>query len=170
MTTGGSNDRDDPGLKLEAAPELKLPTIPPLIFGFPVIVGALVHMFVWQGDILDGIPGTVLGIALIVGGLAIIAWTWRVMRAHGEHPEPTAATKTLVTNGPFKRSRNPIYVGFLLIGAGMAISLNSLAMLVAVFLGGAALTVLVIRREEEYLKRKFGKVYVEYTRKTRRWV
>ena len=155
---------------MEAAPELKLPTIPPLIFGVPVIVGALVHLFIWQGDILGGTPGTVLGIALIVGGLALIAWTWKEMRAHGEHPEPGAATKTLVTSGPFKRSRNPIYVGFLLIGAGIAISLSALAMLVAVFFGGAALTVLVIRREEEYLKRKFGEAYVEYASKTRRWL
>ena len=92
------------------------------------------------------------------------------MTAHGEHPEPEQPTETLVTSGPFKRTRNPIYVGFLVIGAGIAVGVNSLAMLIAVFIGVVALTVLVIRREEAYLEREFGEVYTEYMRRTRRWL
>ena len=108
--------------------------------------------------------------ASLLTGAVTIAWTWRVMRAHGEHPEPHLATRTLVTSGPFKRTRNPIYSGFLLIGAGMAISLNAMTMLVSVFFGVALLTALVIRREEAYLERKFGEAYIEYSKKAGRWL
>ncbi len=182
MTTGGSNadgedrdDREDEGRSDHAGPsqekiELKLPTLPPVIFGIPMVLGALVHKFIWSGDIIDGTPGLVVGLVLVAAGLWMIYWTWRVMRAHGEHPEPHISTETLVTSGPFKRTRNPIYSGFLLIGAGMAISLNAMAMLVAVFFGVALLSALVIRREEAYLERKFGEVYIKYATKTGRWL
>ena len=170
MTAGGSEDRDERGSGSKEEFELKLPTLPPVIFGIPVIMGALVHLFIWRGAVIDGVIGLVIGIILMSVGLLTIAWTWRVMRAHGEHPEPHLATRTLVMSGPFKRTRNPIYSGFLLIGAGMAISLNAMAMLVSVFFGVALLTALVIRREEAYLERKFGEAYIEYSKKAGRWL
>ena len=171
MTAGGSEDRDERGPGSKEEFELKLPTLPPVIFGIPVIMGALVHLFgIWRGAVIDGVIGLVIGIILMSVGLLTIAWTWRVVRAHGEHPEPHLATRTLVTSGPFKRTRNPIYSGFLLIGAGMAISLNAMAMLVSVFFGVALLTALVIRREEAYLERKFGEAYIEYSKKAGRWL
>ena len=178
MTTGGNNRRDDPGGGERNNPggysqdevELKLPALPPVIFGIPIVTGALVHLFVWQGGIFGGAAGPVIGVFLIIVGLWMIYWTWRVMRAHGEHPEPRHATETLVTNGPFRRTRNPIYVGFLLIGAGLAVSLNAMAVLAAVLFAVVALTVLVIRKEEAYLEHKFGEVYHDYASKTRRWL
>jgi protein-S-isoprenylcysteine O-methyltransferase Ste14 len=92
------------------------------------------------------------------------------MRRHGEHPEPGEPTETLVTSGPFKRTRNPIYSGFLLIAAGLAIALNGMAILVSVFFGVALLTALVIRREEAYLLREFGEIYTKYENRTGRWI
>lgn len=166
MTTGRNNDRDE----FREEVELKLPALPPVIFGIPIVLGALIHVIIWRGAIIGGATGVVIGVVLITVGLGIIFWAFRVMRAHGEHPEPNRATKTLVTSGPFKRTRNPIYSGFMLIGSGMAVSLNAMAMLVAVFFGVAALTALVIQREEAYLERKFGDVYLKYANKTGRWL
>ena len=162
MTTGGNSGRD--------GSELKLPTIPPVIFGIPMIIGALVHIYLWKGSIIGGIIGQVIGLVLIIVGLWFIYWTFKEMRSHGEHPEPGRATETLVTTGPFARTRNPIYSGFLLIGAGIATLSNALAILAGVFVGVAALQVLVVRREEAYLERKFGEVYREYTKATKRWL
>ena len=127
-------------------PGLKLPALPPVIFGIPMMLGALVHIFVWRGEIIGGAAGMIVGIVLLAVGLWLIYWTWTTMRAHGEHPEPGHPTETLVTTGPFKRTRNPIYSGFLLIGAGIAIFLNAMTILVAVFFGVAAIHALVIRR------------------------
>jgi protein-S-isoprenylcysteine O-methyltransferase Ste14 len=150
--------------------ELKLPALPPVIFFVPVMIGLLVHMFIWRLAIIGGTAGIVVGVILVVLGAGVIYWAWKTMAAHDEHPEPGVPTETLVTSGPFKRTRNPIYSGFLLIAAGMAIALNAMAMLIAVFFGVAALTALVIRREEAYLEREFGEIYTKWENRTGRWL
>ena len=85
MTAGRDDDRDEV--------PLKLPALPPVIFGIPIVLGALVHVFIWSGAIIDGVAGVVIGIVLIIGGLWVIYWTWRVMRAHGEQPNQTVRRK-----------------------------------------------------------------------------
>ncbi|HCI85818.1 MAG TPA: hypothetical protein DHV68_03120 [Dehalococcoidia bacterium] len=162
MTTGSDQNHNEP--------ELNLPALPPVIFGVPVFVGALIHIFIWRSEIIGGMTGVVIGVVLVLAGILLIAWAWRTMIAHGEHPEPGEPTETLVMTGPFKRTRNPIYSGFLLIAAGIAIAFNAMAMLISVFFGVAALTALVIRREEAYLARKFGEAYTKYERNTGRWI
>tara|TARA_B100000809_G_scaffold217310_1_gene223409 strand:- start:6533 stop:7021 length:489 start_codon:yes stop_codon:yes gene_type:complete len=149
---------------------LELPALPPVIFGVPVLIGALVHVLIWRHGIIGGITGVVIGVILILIGILMIYWTWKVMRVHGEHPEPRIPTQTLVMSGPFKRTRNPIYSGFLLFAAGLAIALNAMAILISVFFGVAALTALVIRREEAYLEHVFGDIYVNYSNRTGRWL
>jgi protein-S-isoprenylcysteine O-methyltransferase Ste14 len=149
---------------------LELPALPPVIFGVPVLLGALVHVFIWRMGIIGGTIGIVVGTIMVVVGLWVITWTWRVMRAHGEHPEPNQPTNTLIVTGPFKRTRNPIYSGFLFIAAGLAIGLDAMAMLITVFFGVAALTALVIRREEAYLEGEFGEIYLKYANRTGRWL
>lgn len=121
-------------------------------------------------EVIGGMTGVVIGSILVAIGLFVIYWAWRTLAAHDEHPEPGIPTETLVMTGPFKRTRNPIYSGFLLIAAGMAIALNAMAMLIAVFFGVAALTALVIRREEAYLEREFGEIYTKYENRTGRWL
>lgn len=150
--------------------ELKLPTLPPVIFFVPVMLGLLFHMFIWRMEIIGGTTGVVVGVVLVILGVGVIVWAWRTLAAHDEHPEPGVPTETLVTSGPFRRTRNPIYSGFLLIASGMAIALNAMAMLIAVFFGVAALTALVIRREEAYLEREFGEIYTKWENRTGRWL
>ena len=162
MANNGSGDND--------RPRLELPTIPPVIFGVPVLVGVAVHVLLWDAGLFGGVLGVVIGAVLVLVGLGLIAWSFVTMRAYGEHPEPGHPTTTLVESGPFKRTRNPIYVSFLLIAAGVAVALNALAVLIAAFVGVVALTVLVIRREEAYLTLVFGEVYTEYMNRTRRWI
>ncbi len=162
MTDGSNNEHEKPGLEL--------PTLPPVIFGVPVMIGVLIHVFVWRSAIIGGTTGIVIGSIMVAIGLGVIYWTWTTMTAHGEHPEPGEPTETLIMTGPFKRTRNPIYSGFLLIAAGLAIGLNAMAMLISVFFGVAALTVLVIRREEAYLEREFGEIYTKYASRTGRWL
>jgi protein-S-isoprenylcysteine O-methyltransferase Ste14 len=149
--------------------ELDIPTLPPIIFGVPVFIGVLVHVFLWQYGVLGGVFGVVIGAVLVTTGVGLIFWGWKTLAAHGEHPEPDQPTKTLVMTGPFRRTRNPFYVSFLLIGIGIAVAVNSLAMFIAVFVGAAALNVLVVRAEEAYLGRIFGDLYTDYVDRTRRW-
>jgi len=169
--TGNGNNKDDDGREREwGKAELKLPALPPLIFFGPVFLGALIHVFIWSGEVIGGKIGLVVGLVLISVGVVLMYWSWITMRRFGEHPEPGVPTETLVTTGPFKRTRNPIYSGFLLIAAGLAISLSAMAILVSVFFGVALLTALVIRREEAYLLREFGEIYTKYENRTGRWI
>ena len=149
---------------------LELPTLPPVIFGVPVMAGVAVHLLLWDAGIFGGVLGVVIGVVLVLVGLGLIAWSFVTMRACGEHPEPGHPTKTLVESGPFKRTRNPIYVSFILIAAGLAVAFNALAVLIAAFVRAVALTVLVIRREEAYLTLVFGEAYTEYMSRTCRWI
>lgn len=166
MTAGGNKSNEH----FEDRHRLNLPALPPVIFGIPLIIGAVIHVFFWRSPVIGGAIGFVIGFLMMIAGTWLIYWTWKVMRDHGEHPDPIHRTNTLVTTGPFARTRNPIYSGFLLIGAGMSILLNSMAMLIFVFVGVAAIQVLVIRREEAYLEAKFGEVYLGYVTQVKRWI
>jgi protein-S-isoprenylcysteine O-methyltransferase Ste14 len=85
-------------------------------------------------------------------------------------PKPHKPTRAIVTSGPFRYTRNPIYVSFTLVQLGVAlwaasgwILLLLLPVLVTIRYG-------VIAREEDYLERKFGDEYVSYRRSVRRWL
>lgn len=114
--------------------------------------------------------------ALVGGGLLIMVAVIVLLRAKIElkrSAQPTAPgkpTTNLVMEGLFARSRNPMYVALLLGLAGFSIVFQSgwlLILLIPVF---GALRVLLIRREERYLARRFGQAYRDYCQKVRRWV
>jgi protein-S-isoprenylcysteine O-methyltransferase Ste14 len=74
-----------------------------------------------------------------------------------------------VRTGPYRFSRNPIYLAFTLLQLGIAIWVNSLWIL-ATLMASVALMHIVIAREERYLERKFGAEYVAYKSSVRRWL
>jgi protein-S-isoprenylcysteine O-methyltransferase Ste14 len=79
-------------------------------------------------------------------------------------------TTVIVRTGPYRLSRNPIYLAFSLFQLGIAIWANSL-WLVATLVGAVALIhYLVIPREEQHLERRFGTEYLDYKRSVRRWL
>ena len=83
---------------------------------------------------------------------------------------PMKPTTALVTSGPYRVTRNPMYVGMAFLYAGLALSLGviwALALLPAVLL---MVDRLVIAREERYLEAKFGEEYRDYKRRVRRWL
>jgi protein-S-isoprenylcysteine O-methyltransferase Ste14 len=81
--------------------------------------------------------------------------------------QPTAA---LVTEGPFRYSRNPIYVALTLLYLGVALLINALWILLLVVPAVLVLRYGVIAREEAYLAWKFGDTYRQYTAQVRRWL
>lgn len=149
---------------------LKLPTYPPIIFGIPFGVGAAVHFLLWEQAILPGTFALVLGLVLLIDGVLVASWTVFEMMRRGEHPEPHKPTNRIVDTGPFRISRNPIYLGFVLIGLGISFALNSVAQLVGSAGGAVAIHFLVIKREEVYLQSLFGEVYAAYRSTVRRWI
>lgn len=140
---------------------------PPVITA--AAAGAMVALDRWGpmarmgGHNWYGAVPAVLGVALILAA----AWT---MRRHDTTVHPHAQASTLVVTGPFRFSRNPIYLGFGLMLGGLAISLGSSAPWGVLAAWLFAITHLFIQPEEAALADLFGADFTAYAAKVRRWL
>ena len=110
------------------------------------------------------------GLVLILGAGALAAGGTRAFRQAGTHVDPRQSALHLVQDGPYRFTRNPMYLGMVILqlGLGLVFSLDW-AVLGAVILW-ACLHWGVVLREEAYLSHKFGAPYDEYLTQTRRWL
>jgi protein-S-isoprenylcysteine O-methyltransferase Ste14 len=106
----------------------------------------------------------------VLVSLPLALATLRVLSRAHTPVDPTKPTTALVTEGPFRYSRNPIYVALTLLYVGVALLINALWILLLVVPAGLVLRYGVIAREEAYLTRKFGDAYRHYTAQVRRWL
>jgi protein-S-isoprenylcysteine O-methyltransferase Ste14 len=112
----------------------------------------------------------VAGVALLVLGLSLGAWALIAFRAVRTSPNPWTPTQALALRGPYRFSRNPMYLGFNALYAGGAILTRMGWPLLLLPIVLVAVHRLVIIREEAYLERKFGQAYRDYVGRVRRWV
>lgn len=110
------------------------------------------------------------GALAVVLGVGFAMWAVMGQFQQGTHPEVTHATTALVTTGPYAMSRNPIYVGFLLIQAGVGLMTGMWIALVLLPATWWGLHHFVVLREEAELARVFGEAYERYVQRTRRWL
>jgi protein-S-isoprenylcysteine O-methyltransferase Ste14 len=112
-----------------------------------------------------------MGGAILAGGAALgPIWGVRTLRVAGTTIRPDKPTAKLVTDGPFRFSRNPLYLALTLMYAGLALMANSIWALLLLFPVTLVMSRFVIRREEEYLARTFGEEYEHYQKNVRRWI
>jgi protein-S-isoprenylcysteine O-methyltransferase Ste14 len=114
-------------------------------------------------------PRVALSGALILFGLCLIGYCAWLFKQAQTCIEPWRATSSIITKGPYRYSRNPIYLGIAIAGSGIALAFNTGWMLLSVLAFVLIANKLVIEREEKYLERKFGEPYLNYQRKARRW-
>jgi protein-S-isoprenylcysteine O-methyltransferase Ste14 len=110
------------------------------------------------------------GMILLVCGFAILLTAIGLFRSAGTPPEPWKASQSFVTDGVYRWTRNPMYLGMALAYAGIALMLDSpiaLALLVPVVI---VIQREVIAREEAYMESRFGDEYRTYCNRVRRWV
>lgn len=109
---------------------------------------------------------------LVVAGAFLVFGVWAVVlfRRTGQDEKPWAPTPEIVERGPFRVTRNPMYLQMVIGCIGFAIILMNVWILLLTPLCGWALQRFAIRPEEEYLERKFGDVYLTYKRRVRRWL
>lgn len=140
----------------------------------PPVMVALVLLLAWGlGRVVPlpvgaALPG--LGIAVVVLGLGLILWALAVMLRAGTNPRPDKPDAALVEAGPFRFSRNPVYLGLVVVAAGLALRWGDLWGWLAVPVSLVLLDRLVIAREEVYLAARFGPAYEAYRRRVRRWM
>ncbi len=145
--------------------------LPPLLYVLALAAGLLLS---WAAPLPPlatlGVTLVALGVTLVGLGVLLAAWGRSVMERAGTNVNPMLPTTALVTTGPFRRSRNPLYVALTLMYVGLGLLTNSLwvlALLVPVLL---ILHNGVVRREERYLEAKFGDAYRSYRARVRRYL
>jgi len=141
---------------------------PPLLYVVPLSVGLLIQ----HASPIAFLPpriGTPVGIALVVLWILLSVAAIREFRRAGTSVNPTRPTSTLVTSGPYRFTRNPMYVSLTLMYLGVTLWANALWPLLVLPIVLVVMQRGVIAREERYLEATFGDEYRRYTGQVRRW-
>jgi protein-S-isoprenylcysteine O-methyltransferase Ste14 len=112
----------------------------------------------------------ILGVAIIAVGLALGGFEFKAMRNAGVSPDPRKPPERLVVNGPFRFTRNPIYVSFSLMYLRISVAFNALWPISFLILALILVDRGVISREKRVLERRFGEHYRSYKSRVRRWM
>ncbi len=142
---------------------------PPLIYLAALLLGVALDA-VWPAPLLAGAAQYWIGGAVIVLSFALVIPCFAQFRRAGTSVPTETPTTALVNRGPYRVSRNPIYVALSLLYAGIAITADNVWMLGLLAPVLAIMTNGVIEREEAYLERKFGEEYRSYKGSVRRWL
>jgi protein-S-isoprenylcysteine O-methyltransferase Ste14 len=147
---------------------LKLP--PPVwALAYVLLATAISGWLGWPE--FPGLPIAPLGIALIAAGFVSPVWALVMFRRAGTEIEPTSpVNRALVTDGPYRFTRNPMYLGLVIITLGIAVWIGAWPMLIAPMAVFATANWIHIPFEEAKMRRQFGATYDDYVARVRRWV
>jgi protein-S-isoprenylcysteine O-methyltransferase Ste14 len=165
---------------------------PPLIFAAGFIAGYLMHRLVVpiylvepRRNVRDEVmrrlgrlasetpsprPLIIAAVILIVLGVAVAVWGAMTFRIAKTSVLPFRPASAMVTKGPYRFTRNPMYIGMTLGYVGLSLALNTGWPLIALPFVLLALVRVVISREEAYLEQTFGAQYVAFKSRVRRWL
>jgi protein-S-isoprenylcysteine O-methyltransferase Ste14 len=153
-------ERDNPGVLV----------FPPVLVAGTLGIGLLLQWLrPWKIPITET-ARTILAAALLTAAAALGLWGQRTMHGAGTNIDPRKPATAVVTSGPFRFTRNPLYLFLLGLYLGVTVAVATvwpLLFLVPVFL---VLHFGVVRREERYLEAKFGEPYRAYTARVGRWL
>jgi protein-S-isoprenylcysteine O-methyltransferase Ste14 len=146
-------------------------TIPPLIPLTFIVIAWLLDRYIYALPIplAANIQMTMAYILMPIATI-LFAFSLYFFIKTKQNPEPHTPTNALYTGGVFKITRNPIYLGFLVAQVIVAIKLNNLYVILSLPIVWWLLNTWVIAPEEVYLEKLFGKDYLDYKNKVRRWL
>ena len=142
---------------------------PPFIYVGAIEIGLLVH-FVWPVRIVPPAIGVPLGCTAVLIAMALFFWSVRTFGAAGTPVPGNRPTTAIVRTGPYRFSRNPIYLAFSLLQLGVALWVNSVWVLVTLVPAVALMSFVVIPREEHHLESRFSSDDSPYKATVRRWL
>ena len=142
---------------------------PPLIYVAGFVLGLALERFL-PVLVLPKIPSRVAALLCIAVGVTIAAWSVGLFRREHTSFVPIKPATTLVIYGPYRLTRNPMYLGLVCIYLGIALWFGIFWALILLPAVMALIQRYVIIREEQYLERKFGGAYLKYKADVRRWI
>jgi protein-S-isoprenylcysteine O-methyltransferase Ste14 len=145
------------------------PVLPPTYLWASILIMIALH-FAIPGPRIVRFPWSLFGIVPFVIGGALNLIADQAFKRHQTTVKPFEESSVLITTGVFRLSRNPMYVGFVLIVLGIALFMGTLMPYLVVVALPILLNALFIRSEEAMLERSFGEAWREYRRRVRRWI
>ena len=142
---------------------------PPLIFVLGLVLGIVSDVLLTDSDLLAA-PAVAAGIVLVLGGLALQAGFLRMFQRAETAILPGRSADALVTDGPYRFTRNPGYVGMALTATGIALIADAPWAVLGVALAVVVVDRGVIVHEERYLEGRFGDDFLAYCARVRRWL
>jgi len=143
--------------------------LPPVWFFAAIVLMAALDWFVplyrWHSETLRWLGG-----ALVVAGLALTVAGARLFARRGTAIKPFEESSVLVTSGPYRFTRNPMYAGLIAMLIGVALLLESASPLVVVPIFAWIIATRFVAVEERMLGERFGAAYAEYRARVRRWL
>jgi protein-S-isoprenylcysteine O-methyltransferase Ste14 len=152
-------DRHGPGVRLH----------PPLIFGISILCGIgldNLHPLAMP----YGFHGTVYGGIIIMIAFAIGMWALLEFNRAGSDVRADKPDSALLVSGPYRFTRNPLYIVLTLVQITAAVWLDTLWILLLTPISVIIISRYAIRREERYLEKLFGQEYLDYKQRVRRWL
>jgi len=143
---------------------------PPIAWALAVLAGLALQWVVSLPFLPASVPAGWIGGVVFVLALALVAWAIATITGAGSNVPTNTPTTAIVEIGPYRFTRNPIYLGMFLGLIGLAIGFDSLWLLVTLVPFALVIRYGVVAREEAYLERKFGDAYRGYRSGVRRWL
>lgn len=141
---------------------------PPAIYLIAIVVG-LALQSAWPISFAPR-PAMPVGLLIVILAAALFVWSTRTFRSAHTPVAGNQPTTAVASAGPYRFSRNPIYLAFTVCQLGAAFCLNSVWLLVTLLPAIALMSFVVIPREERYLGLRFGEEYSRYRASVRRWL
>jgi protein-S-isoprenylcysteine O-methyltransferase Ste14 len=141
---------------------------PPIIFLAAILLGVALN-YAWPLPFVPS-PLRLLGALLVLCAVLLFGLSLREFRAAGTSVRGSQRSTTIVRTGPYRFSRNPIYVSFVLLLLGLAVALDTLWLILTLIPAIAFIAVVVIPREERFLEQNFPEQYSSYKSAVRRWL
>lgn len=142
---------------------------PPFVYLSTIALGVSLHL-VWPVQLVPRALSLPLGATVALAAVALFDWAVRTFRSADTPVPGNRPTTTIVRTGPYRYTRNPIYLAFSLLQLGVAFWVNSLWLLVTLIPAIALMSLVVIPREEHYLESRFTSDYRPYRASVRRWL
>lgn len=150
---------------------LDLKVLPLTMCLYMVMAGVLASWIVsWFLPVQLGRAWGFLGIMLVTGAYLNIKWCFRIFVAAKTNTNTTKPALAIVDGGPFRFSRNPMYLSYVIAYCGVSLIANSWAMLSLTPVFMLWITQWIILPEESYLEKYFGEEYLKLKQRTRRWL